>query len=507
MRATSGWLKGLNPVVAIVSKSLVAVFVLFGVLMTDTASGVFARLRDGIIATLSWYYIGIVAAALGLALYLMLSRFGRVHLGVENEKPEFSYFSWISMLFAAGMGIGLVFWSIAEPITHFQGNPFIEVGQTDEAAQVAMRLTAFHWGLHPWSIYVLVAIVFAYFGYRKGLPLTIRSALHPLFGDRVWGPVGHAVDILAIFATTFGVATSLGLGATQINTGLNQLIGIEISVGWQLGIVAVITAFAVTSVVSGLDRGIRLLSEANLWLSVALLVTVATLGPTAYLFDWMLQSIGDYLQNILWLSFWTDANANRGWQASWTTFYWGWWISWAPFVGMFIARISRGRTIRELIVGALFVPTLLTLVWLCIMGGTALHAELLGDATIVQAVNTDETLALYATIAELDSGLIGTIMAWGATLLIATYFITSSDSGTLVVNTILSVGESNPPMMHRLIWGVSEGVVAAVLLLAGGLEALQAAAISAALPFSVVMVLMLLGLLRSLHAEVPARVH
>ena len=360
MRATSGWLKGLNPVVAIVSKSLVAVFVLFGVLMTDTAAGAFAWLRDGIIATLSWYYIGLVAVTLGLTVYLMLSRFGRVHLGRDGEQPEFGNFAWISMLFAAGMGIGLVFWSIAEPITHFQDNPFIEEGQTPQAAQMAMRLTIFHWGLHPWAIYVLVALAFAYFSYRKGLPLTVRSALQPIFGERVWGPLGHAVDILAIFATTFGVATSLGLGATQINTGLNQLIGIEIGTGWQLGIVAVITAFAVTSVVSGLERGIRLLSEANLWLSIGLLVAVASLGPTAYLFDWMLQATGDYLQNVLWLSLWTDANANRGWQASWTTFYWGWWISWAPFVGMFIARISRGRTVRELILGALFAPTLMT---------------------------------------------------------------------------------------------------------------------------------------------------
>ena len=507
MRATSGWLKGLNPAVAIGSKSLIAVFVLFGVLMTEKASGLFAALRDGIIASLSWYYIGIVAASLGVAIWLMLSRFGRVRLGRDEEEPEFSYFSWISMLFAAGMGIGLVFWSIAEPITHFQDNPFIESGQTAEAAQVAMRLTAFHWGLHPWSIYVLVAIVFAYFAFRKGMPLTIRSALHPLLGERIWGPIGHVVDILAIFATTFGVATSLGLGAAQINTGLNQLIGIEIGLGWQLGIVAVITLFAVTSVVSGLDRGIRLLSEANLWLSIAILVAIASLGPTAYLLDWTLQTAGDYLQNVLWLSFWTDANSNRGWQASWTTFYWGWWISWAPFVGMFIARISRGRTIRELIVGALFVPTMMTLVWLCIMGGTALNFELNGGAGIVEAVNTDTTLALYATIKELDAGLIGTLMAWSATLLIATYFITSSDSGTLVVNTILSVGETNPPVVHRVIWGLSEGVVAAVLLAVGGLEALQAAAISAALPFSVIMLLMMAGLIRSLRAEVPAQTH
>jgi choline/glycine/proline betaine transport protein len=510
MRATNGWLKGLNPTVAIVSKSLVGVFVLFGVLMTDEASGLFAYVETSIIASLSWFYIGLVACSLILTLYLMVSRFGAIRLGAEGVKPDFGYFSWVSMLFAAGMGIGLIFWSVAEPITHFQQNPFIDEGGTLEAAQVAMRLSIFHWGLHPWAIYTLTALTFAYFSYRRGLPLTVRSALYPLIGERIWGPIGHAVDILAIFATTFGVATSLGLGATQINTGLNQLLGIDISLTHQLIIIAVITAMAVTSVVSGLERGIRLLSEANLWLSVLLLLGVAAFGPTAHLLDWFLQSVGDYLQNVVWLSFWSDATEDRGWQATWTTFYWGWWISWAPFVGMFIARISRGRTIRELICVTLFVPTLITILWLAIMGGFALDAELQGvqgAGAIVTATNADPTLSLYATIAVLDSGIVGTALAWLATVLIATYFITSSDSGTLVVNTILSVGHLEPPIAHRLIWGISEGAVAAMLLLAGGLQALQAAAISAALPFAVILVLMVAGLLRALHQELPAHVH
>ena len=506
-RATQGWLKGLNPAVALTAKSLVLVFVLFGVLMQDSASALFTTLKDGIIASVSWFYIGAVSGCLILVIWLMTSRFGAIKLGRLDEKPEFSYVSWFAMLFAAGMGIGLIFWSVAEPVTHFIGNPFVADGETPRAAQVAMRLTFLHWGLHPWAIYALVGLIFAYFGFRKGLPLTPRSALHPIIGDRIYGPIGHTVDILSVFATTFGVATSLGLGAKQINTGLEHLFGLSVSTGHQLLIIGVITLIAVTSVVSGLERGIRLLSEANLWLSVVLLGFVLSFGPTAYMIDTLLQSTGDYLQNIVALSFWTDANQNRGWQASWTTFYWGWWLSWAPFVGLFVARISRGRTIREFAFGVLLVPTLLTFVWLSVLGGAALHAELHGAGGMVAAVQDDVTLSLYALIEQLSPGVIGTIMAGVATILIITYFVTSSDSGTLVVNTILSVGDTNPPVAHRVIWGVSEGAVAAVLLLAGGLKALQAAAISAALPLAIILVLMTYGFIKALYQDMPSKHH
>ena len=504
MVAERGFLKGLNPTIAIISKSMVVIFVLFGVLFTDTAATLFTDLRDGITSGLSWFYIGVVNASLLICLWLIFSRFGQIKLGEADEKPEFSYFSWFSMLFAAGMGIGLIFWSIAEPISHFQDNPFTEHVGDAEAAQVAMRVTFLHWGLHPWAIYTLVGLVFAYFGYRRGLPMTVRSALYPLIGERIYGWMGHTVDILAILATTFGVATSLGLGAAQINTGLQQLLGISISLQNQVVIIAVITAVAVTSVASGLNRGIRLLSELNFWLSLMLLAFVLYFGPTIFLIEFFIQSLGDYAQNIVWMSAWTDAGENRGWQASWTTFYWGWWISWAPFVGMFIARISRGRTIREFVVGVLLVPTLLTFAWLTIMGGTALHMEVYGTGGIVAATNQDATLALYATLAQLDPGWFGNVVAGFTTLLIATYFITSSDSGTLVVNTILSLGHHTPPLEHRIIWGVSEGAVAATLLLAGGLTALQAAAISAALPFSVIMIFMTAGFLKALYEDMPA---
>jgi len=509
IRSKRGWLKGLNPTVALVSKAIVVVFVLFGVLMTETAGTVFEGVSKSIISTVSWFYIGLVAVSLGVVIWLMLSRFGNMRLGAEGEEPEFGYFAWFAMLFAAGMGIGLVFWSVAEPIFHFQSNPFIEEGeaQTAVAAETALRLTFFHWGLHPWAIYALVALCFAYFGFRRGLPLTIRSALYPLIGDRIYGRIGHAVDILAIFATTFGVATSLGFGAAQINTGLNQLFGLEISVAHQIIIIGAVTLVAVISVASGLDRGIKLLSEGNFWLSIILLTAVASLGPTAYIIESFLQGIGDYLQNVVYLSFWTDAEENRGWQAAWTTFYWGWWISWAPFVGMFIARISRGRTIREFLVGVLIVPTLVTFLWLTVMGATALHMELFGDGGIVEATNEETTLALYATLSKLTGGALWMGLATIATILVATYFITSADSGTLVINTILSVGNENPPLFHRVLWGLSQGVVAGVLLLAGGLQALQAAAISAALPFAVIMVFMIVGLIRALYEEHPPEVH
>ena len=355
----------------------------------------------------------------------------------------------------------------------------------------------------------------AYFAYRKDLPLTIRSALYPLIGDRIYGPIGHAADILAVFGTVFGVATSLGLGVQQMATGLHELTGLAMFVdvatdGKQspnmtamLILIAIISAVATLSVMSGVGRGIKILSEVNLWLSIAVLVFLFVFGPTRYLLNSFLQGTGDYIGSIIPLSLWSDANKDTEWQGWWTAFYWGWWISWAPFVGMFIARISRGRTIREFILGVLLVPTVLAFVWLTAFGGTALHIELFGDGGIADAVKADVTSALYVTIAKMDVGFMGTLAAAVATLLIATYFVTSSDSGTLVVNTLLSMGDPEPPQMHRVIWGLSEGLVAAVLLLAGGLSALQTAAITAALPFSVIMIFMTIGLMKSLREEIP----
>lgn len=545
IRATSGFFKGLNPTVSIISKVVIISFVLFGTLWNETASQLFDELKKNIILGMKWYYIGTVAFLLFIAIWLMLSRYGNIRLGDDDERPEFSYFSWFAMLFSAGMGIGLVFWSIAEPIYHFQANPFIteEMSMTPEAAQIAMRLTFLHWGFHPWAIYVMVGLPLAYFAYRKKLPLTIRSALYPLLGDKIYGPIGHAADVLAVFGTVFGLATSLGLGAQQMDTGLAYLFGYESYATAELTakaeqtdyiaknctmvvatekadclqtatishpipfpislilLIAVVTAIATWSVVSGVGRGIRILSEVNLWLSIALLIFFLMFGPTRYLMNSLLQNIGDYIANVIPLSLWTDAAKNTTWQDNWTTFYWGWWIAWSPFVGIFIARISRGRTIREFILGVLFVPTLLAFVWLTLLGGTALHIELTGVGGIVAAVKTDLTIALYTTFEKMDAGIWGTLASGIATILIATYFITSSDSATLVVNTILSIGDENPPIFHRVFWGIGEGTVAAVLLILGGLSALQTASIVGALPFSFIIWIMVYGLVKSLRQE------
>ena len=515
MRAESGFLKGLNPTMAIWSKFVVFAIVVFAAVWTETAGGVFAAVKDWMVYALKWYYLSIVAFMLFFVIWLMLSRYGNVRLGRDDERPEFSYFSWFAMLFGAGMGIGLVFWSIAEPIYHFESNPFIteDASMSAEAAQTAMRLTFFHWGLHPWAIYVVVGLSLAYFAYRRNLPLTIRSALYPLIGNRIYGPIGHAADILAVFGTVFGVATSLGLGVQQIATGLHEVTGLGFFVSVDaegnqqpdmaamIVIIVIISLIATASVVSGVGRGIKILSELNLWLSIAILLFFLCFGPTRYLLNAFLQTTGDYLREVIPLSFWSDAHMDSQWQGWWTAFYWGWWISWAPFVGMFIARISRGRTIREFVLGVLLVPCLLAFVWLTLFGGTALHIELFGNGGIVAAVQEDITSALYVTFDKMDVGFIGQIAAVVATILIVTYFVTSSDSGTLVVNTLLSMGDPEPPVMHRVIWGFSEGAVAAVLLLAGGLTALQTASITAALPFSVIMLFMMVGLVKSLRTE------
>ncbi|WP_022726872.1 BCCT family transporter [Fodinicurvata sediminis] len=519
MIAKSGPLKGLNPTVAIWSKFIVFALVVFAAVWTETAGGVFQAIQDAILLALKWYYLAVVAGFLLFSIYLLFSRYGNIRLGDDHDRPEFSYFSWFSMLFGAGMGIGLVFWSIAEPIYHFQANPFIGEGtsidpMSPDAAQTAMRLTFYHWGLHPWAIYAIVALTLSYFAYRRKLPLTIRSAFYPLIGERIYGPIGHAADILAVFGTVFGVATSLGLGVQQIATGMHELTGMSFfvtqtddgqapSILAMMVLIAVISAIATVSVMSGVGKGVRILSELNLWLSIAILVFLFAFGPTRYILNSFIQNVGDYVGHVLPLSLWSNAHQDEGWQDGWTAFYWGWWIAWAPFVGMFIARISRGRTIREFILGVLLVPTVLAFIWLTIFGNTAIYLQLFENAGIAEAVNEDVTLALYATLNALDLGILTTIASTVVTLLIATYFITSSDSGTLVVNTLLSMGDPEPPMVHRVIWGLSEGAVAAVLLAAGGLSALQTASITAALPFSVIMIFMIIGLMRALREEVP----
>ena len=490
-----------NPTVFTASALIIGGFVAFGVLLPDTASLAFSRLNAFITEYLGWSYLLAVTFFVGFLLWLGFSRYGSIRLGQPNDRPQFRFTAWFAMLFSAGMGIGLVFWSIAEPILHYQSPPS-GAGGTPAAARQAMIYTFYHWGLHAWAVYVVLGLSVAYFSFRHRLPLTIRSIFYPLLGDRIYGPIGHVIDILAVFGTLFGLATSLGFGAMQLNTGLNILIGMPVAPIWQVAIIATITGFAVISVISGLDRGLKWLSMFNLILALVFMAFIFLAGPTLFLIRFLLDSTGGYLQQIVGMSLHTGAINGSEWQKDWTMFYWGWWIAWSPFVGIFIARISRGRTIREFIVGVLALPTLFVFVWLTIFGGTALHMEVLGTTEgLAAAVNEDTTVALYRTLAELPWTTLSSALA---TLLIATYFVTSSDSGTFVVDSLISRGAKHSPRRQRVIWGITEGAVAATLLLVGGQEALQSlqtGALTAGFPVAIILVICCVSLLRALRRE------
>ncbi|EWG98818.1 BCCT family transporter [Halomonas sp. BC04] len=500
-QAQRGPLKGMNPRVTLVTFVVVAVSLIFGAFYTEQLGHGLALMRTVLDPFLEWYYVLLVAFLLLFMIWLGTGRYKNVRLGSDFEQPEFTFFSWVAMLFAAGTGVGILFWSVAQPILQFQENPFIADGMSPDAARVAMRLTYFHWGLNGWAIFSFVALVLAYFSYRWKMPLTIRSGLKPLFGDRTDGLLGDAVDVLAVFGTVFGIATTLGLGVQQMNAGLDAVFGLPSSLTLQLIVTAVIMSVATFSVVSGVKRGVRLLSEANFWLSIAVVVFMLLFGPTQYLIAITIESTGDYIQNLMGMTFHTNATRDDGWQAEWTVFFWGWWLAWSPFVGMFIARVSRGRTFREFVMGVLLVPTLITIVWIGLFGGTALYHELFGAGGIVAAVEADVATALFVTIDAMGLGLLGQGVSAVLVLLIATYLITSANAGTLVINTILAGGDPEPPTAHRILWGGLLGLLTAVLLMAGGLETLQAAVIMAALPFSVVIMLMVAGLLKALHRE------
>ena len=522
--AQSGPLAGLHSGMGIASKVMVMVFVVFTAQNVEFANDLYSSVRGWIESTLNWYYITAVTAMLFACIYLMCSRFGKIKLGDDDSKPEFSNFSWFAMLFSAGVGIGILFFGIAEPIFYFDNsapwgypnNPYADQANASaldvQRGLIAMRTTYFHWGFHGWSVYVVVGLCLAYFGFRKKLPLTMRSALYPIIGDRIYGPIGHAVDLLAVFGTVFGVATSLGLGVNQMATGLNVLFPSMIDPGTttQIILIAIISTIATVSAVTGVGNGIRIISEWNIYLSIVLLAFFLFGGPAQWLLGFFVSSYGDYLWNVIPMGFQTfNSEGGAAWQGDWTIFYWGWWVSWAPFVGMFIARISRGRTIREFMVGVMFVPTTIAFFWLCIFGGNAIYMEInaaagTGTAGIIDMVSKDWNLpgALFGTIERLtDINWLSTMMTALATLLLATWFITSSDSGTLVITTMLSMGNDNPPRRFRIIWGMGEGLVAAVLLIVGGLKALQTASIAAALPISIIMLLMTWGIIKSLHED------
>lgn len=489
----------INPPVFFGSVIIICLFLAVGIAIPEQAGTVFGTLQAKILAGFGWLYLLSVGIFLASVLLLCLGSFGQLKLGPDDSTPDFRFSSWIAMLFAAGMGIGLMFYAVGEPITHFMKPPTAEP-RSIAAMREAMSVTFFHWGIHAWAIYAVVGLSLAYFGYRYNLPLTIRSGLYPLLKERINGPIGHAVDIFAIVGTMFGIATSLGLGVSQINAGLNYLVGLPVGPEVQLPLIAVITGLATVSVVTGLDKGVRILSELNLAVAILLMLFVLAMGPTALLFRDFVQNIGLYLDTLVLRTFNIYAYQPTPWIDGWTLFYWAWWISWSPFVGMFIARISRGRTVREFVVAVLFIPAGFTFFWMTVFGNTAIFIDTgVAAGELGRAVAADVSVGLfrffeYLPLPEVTSTL--------AIILIAVFFVTSSDSGSLVVDSIAAGGETQTTTGQRVFWCALEGAVAAGLLLAGGLGALQSATIASALPFTFVMLALVWALFVGMRADI-----
>ncbi len=493
----------LNPPVFYTATAVLLLLVAYAVLFPEDATARFEALQAAIVANMSWYYVLVVAIILISTIIIAVSDFGSVKLGPEHSEPDYDYPSWFAMLFSAGMGIGLLFFGVAEPVMHYLSPPVGETG-TVQAAREAMILTFFHWGLHAWSIYAIVALILAYFSYRHKLPLTMRSALYPMIGERIYGPIGHAVDVFAIVGTVCGVATTLGYGVLQINSGLNHLFGLPVGQTTQVILIVLTTVLATVSVVMGLDAGIKRLSQLNMSLAALLLLLVLFLGSSVYLLQTFLQNLGGYLSVLVNKTFNLYAYEPTDWLGGWTIFYWGWWMSWSPFVGLFIARISRGRTIREFVIGAMLVPALITLLWMTFFGNSAIHMILNeGFTSLGETVSRDQSLALFQFLEHLPmSGLLSGV----AVLMVIVFFVTSADSGAMVVNMLASFGQDDTPLWQRIFWCALIGVVAIALLLAGGLASLQTAVIASALPFSVILLASIYGLVTALRRDTVKKI-
>lgn len=479
-----------------ITVSLVAVAVILGAIFPEQFEQITSLMNIFISTNFGWYYLWLFSVMIVFSLIAAFSPYGKIKLGKKDEKPEFSITSWIAMLFSAGLGIGLVFYGAAEPLYHFVTDAPLSEPGSDEAFKESLSFTFFHWGIHGWSMYGFIALALAYSQFRMGERGLISATLKPLFGNKMNGPFGVAIDVLATFATVFGVATSLGFGASQINGGLDHLFGLEVGFMSQFFIILIVTVLFLFSAWTGLSKGIKYLSNLNLILALLLLITIIIMGPTLLIFNMFTESFGVYLQNIVQLSFRTSPleSDNRGWLDAWTIFYWAWWISWGPFVGMFIARVSRGRTIRQFVLGVILAPTLLVCIWFAAFGTTAGNIEKLG-VDLSQHVTE---LVLFNMFDQLPMSFLLSIIA---ILLIISYFITSADSATFVLGMQATRGSLSPPNSVKTIWGLAQSSIALILLYVGGLTALQNTIIAVALPFSLILILMLISLSRALSKE------
>jgi choline/glycine/proline betaine transport protein len=476
---------------------LLAIFIAITLIVGDPMEKVFQSVQDWISGNFGWFLVLAVNFYLFFALYFAFSKYGTIRLGGRNAVPEFSRGAWFAMLFSAGMGIGILFWSVAEPLFHFSDPP-LDNGETIQAAQEAMKTTFLHWGLHAWAIYTLVGLALAFFSFNRNMPLAFRSIFYPMLGEKVYKWPGDVIDVLAVLATLFGLATSLGLGVKQVSAGFNHLFSSPDTLTTRVLLIVGITGAATISVVSGLNQGVKKLSEMNINLGAILLVFILILGPTVFILDSYAQNIGNYLSGFFDKSFWTESYRQTNWQNQWTIFYWSWWISWSPFVGMFIARISRGRTVQEYVLSVLIVPTLLTFLWITAFGGSAIFLELNGASDLISAVQDNVATSIYHLFENFP---LAEVTNFAAIVLVISFFVTSSDSGSLVVDAFTSGGKLKSPVTQRVFWASMEGAVAAILLIGGGLKALQTAAITTGLPFAVILIIMAVSLRKGLQKE------
>lgn len=501
-----------NPVFMVSALTIVG-FVFYALALPEQAGALFGWLRPWLTSTFDWFFMTAANIFVLFCLFLIVSPWGKVRLGGKDAVPDYSYTGWFAMLFAAGMGIGLMFFGVLEPVYHMAishplgtPSPFDSDGNlipanVARAKEMGLAATIYHWGLHPWAIYAIVALALALFSFNKGLPLTIRSAFYPIFGERIWGWTGHVIDIIAVFATLFGLATSLGFGAQQANAGLNHVFGVPIDTTVQILLITAITGVALFSVLRGLDGGVKLLSEINMGIAALLLIFVLLAGPTLVIFTDFGKGLLAYGRELLPLSN-PFGRTDDSYREGWTAFYWAWWISWSPFVGMFIARVSRGRTVREFITCVLIIPSVVCVLWMAVFGGVAIDQVLsdpAGSMVKAQVIdNYNPPLSLFAMLEGLPLSSITSVIA---IVLVIVFFVTSSDSGSLVIDTITAGGKVDAPVPQRVFWASFEGAVAIVLLVGGGLEALQAMVISTGLPFTLVLLLMCWAIFKGLKAE------
>ena len=485
-----------------VSLGLVSAFLLWGALAPDQLAKTTGSIQNWLLDAFGWFYLLCAVGLLVTAVILVFSRYGDIPLGQDGEKPEFPLVTWFAMLFCAGMGIGLVFWGAAEPSSHFYDPPYGSP-ETPEAASLALQYSFFHWGLHPWAIYTMVAMCLAYFQFRKQEPGLISASCRPLLKNRAQGLAGQTIDIIAVFATVFGVATSLGFGAMQISGGLSYLFSIPNSVITQLILIMIVTVLYMVSAQTGLQRGIKYLSNLNMVLAISLMAFLLFLGPTKFIMEVFTSALGEYLHNLPKMSLYLAPFDDSRWIQNWTLFYWAWWIAWAPFVGTFIARISRGRTVREFVLGVVLVPSLFCAFWFSIFGGTAISLEMFHQAGLKAVIESQgKEVALFTLLEQFP---MGAVMSLIAIFLIGTFFITSADSATFVLGTLTTNGNLNPSNSVKFTWGIVQSVAAAVLLWSGGLKGLQTGAILAAFPFAFIMLLMVGSLFKAFKEDPAAK--